>query len=130
MRKGKKGWPKAIPFCMMAAMDLYRVQDAYIEYLYTIDPKVLYNKSRVNQRPYVGVVFHLGNLRYLAPLTSHKPKHERYASSDPRWFKVFQKGDREKPLALLLLSNMIPVVDSRSPGSKFPLSQTGIMPVC
>jgi protein AbiQ len=93
-------------------VDFYIVSDAYIEFLFSFDPKVFYNKSATNTRPYVGIVLETGGHKYLAPLTSYKPKQDSFRASDPRIFKIHAKGDESRKLGMVSFNNMIPVIDS------------------
>ena len=93
-------------------MDFYTVSDVYIAFLYGFDPKVFFNKGETNTRPYVGIVLETGGHKYLAPLTSYKPKQDSFRASDPRIFKIHAKGDESRKLGMVSFNNMIPVVDS------------------
>lgn len=54
-------------------MKFYNVKDDYIQFLRNYDIKVAENKYE--SRPYVGVVFQIGEISYYAPFTSPKAKH-------------------------------------------------------
>lgn len=93
-------------------MDFYTISDAYIAFLHGFDPKVFFNKSEANTRPYVGIVLETGGHKYFAPLTSYKPKQDAFRASDPRIFKIHAKGDESRKLGMVSFNNKIPVVDS------------------
>jgi protein AbiQ len=93
-------------------VDFYTISDAYIAFLHGFDPKVFFNKSETNTRPYVGIVLETGGHKYFAPLTSYKPKQDSFRASDPRIFKIHAKGDESRKLGMVSFNNMIPVVDS------------------
>jgi protein AbiQ len=94
-------------------MDFFRVSDVYISFLHGIDAKVYFNKSDRNTRPYVGVVLEVGGQKYFAPLTSYKPKQDAFKASDPRFFKIHEKGVPTNKLGMIALNNMIPVIDTQ-----------------
>lgn len=107
----KKDSRKAILFCIIRNMNFYRVNDEYVEFLWNIDKKVYYNKSEEHQRPYIGVVLEVNNHLYLAPLTSYKSKQDDFKSSDPRFYKIHEKGNALNKLGVIALNNMVPVHD-------------------
>lgn len=86
----------------MKGLKLFRISDKYVQYLYTFDSKVPYNKSQ--SRPYVGVVYVYNDLLYFAPLSSPKPKHLKMNARNIDIFKI-QNGQ----LGIVNLNNMIPV---------------------
>lgn len=91
-------------------MKFYTVSDAYITYLKRIEAKVPDNYG--GKRPYVGIILEIGGHQYLAPLTSHKPKHDQIKTSSSTVFKIHEKGDPTNKLGMLQLNNMIPVLAS------------------
>lgn len=56
-------------------MKFYHIEDDYIRYLRQYDDKVAENKQE--SRPYVGVVLDVNGIKYCAPFTSPKPKHQK-----------------------------------------------------
>ncbi|HHC6465490.1 TPA: type III toxin-antitoxin system ToxN/AbiQ family toxin [Vibrio parahaemolyticus] len=90
-------------------MKFYIVNDAYIQHLKKADEKVRENKST---RPYVGVVFEIDGIEFLAPLTSHKPKHDKIPANFPLIFKMHEVGNEDNKLGMVQLNNMIPVLDT------------------
>ncbi|MBQ2368927.1 MAG: type III toxin-antitoxin system ToxN/AbiQ family toxin [Peptococcaceae bacterium] len=83
------------------ALKLYVVDEAYIEYLWKFEHKVMFNKNQ--KRPYVGVVYTVNDLNYFVPLTSPKQKHETMDKDID-----FRKIARGK-YGALNFGNMIPV---------------------
>jgi protein AbiQ len=60
-------------------MKFYHVDDAYVAYLKTFEPKVSDNKQQ--SRPYVGIIIEIDNVFFYAPLSSPKPKHKKMKNS-------------------------------------------------
>lgn len=85
-------------------MRFYHIENKYIDFLRQFDPRVLYNKNE--QRPYIGIIFEIEDIRYYAPLSSPKPKHIHMKNN-----LDFRKIDSGK-LGAVNLNNMIPVPDS------------------
>lgn len=67
-------------FCekKMGKLNLYRLDNDYIEHLRTYDSGVYQNKDG---RPYVGILVQIGSQCYFAPMTSPKPKHKKMRNS-------------------------------------------------
>ena len=91
-------------------MKFYIVSDAYIAHLKSIDSKVPDNYA--GQRPYIGILLEVNGHQYLAPLTSHKPKHDAMQTSTPTIFKLHEKGVETNKLGMIQLNNMIPVTSA------------------
>ncbi|WP_186073861.1 type III toxin-antitoxin system ToxN/AbiQ family toxin [Burkholderia gladioli] len=91
-------------------MEFYTVSDKYIAYLKSIDTTVPDNYSE--QRAYIGVILEVGGHKYLAPLTSYKPKQDRIDSSNPSVFKLHEKGVPDNKLGMVAINNMFPILDS------------------
>ncbi len=85
-------------------MRFYYIKDEYIHYLQRFDNKVELNKNE--SRPYVGIVFQVGDIKYYAPFTSPKAKHQRMKNG-----KDFRKIADGK-LGAINFNNMIPVPDN------------------
>lgn len=51
-------------------MQLVFIDEKYTDYLRVVDTRVPYNKNVGYKRPFVGVVFEIGEHKYFAPLTS------------------------------------------------------------
>ena len=85
-------------------MDFYHISDAYIAYLRGFDTSVSDNKHE--SRPYVGVVIQIDDMKYYAPLTSPKPKHQKMKNG-----KDFRKINGGQ-YGAINFNNMIPVPDN------------------
>ena len=64
-------------------MKVYKIQEDYIKYLRTKEPRVLENKEQ--KRPYVGVVLEINGFSYYVPLSSPKPKHKTMKNAKPSY---------------------------------------------
>ena len=85
----------------MESLRIYRIDERYIRFLRTRDPKVQHNKG--NRRPYVGVVLLVGGFKYFVPMESPKPNHVNIKSG-----KHIMKLDDGR-LGILGFNNMVPV---------------------
>nr|EKW0785504.1 type III toxin-antitoxin system ToxN/AbiQ family toxin [Klebsiella michiganensis] len=90
-------------------MKFYIIADSYIKHLKSCDEKVRENKGT---RPYIGVVFEVNGVEFLAPLTSYKEKHDKIPSGFPLIFKMHELGNEENKLGMVQLNNMVPVLSS------------------
>lgn len=61
------------------AIKIYEVNLGYIDYLVPYAPHLFHNKQigQHNERKYVGIVLDINNMKYFAPLSSFKSKHEK-----------------------------------------------------
>ncbi|WGO99788.1 type III toxin-antitoxin system ToxN/AbiQ family toxin [Saccharophagus degradans] len=91
-------------------MKFYTVEDSYIAHLKATDSNVPDNYS--GKRPFIGVILEVNSLKYIAPLTSYKPKQDKIKSSQPTVFKVHERTDPDNKLGMVQINNMIPVLDS------------------
>lgn len=87
-------------------MEFYYVETPYVDYLRTVDLKVLQNKEVDHQRPYLGIVFTFNNIKYLIPLCSSRG---RFLTNKQQYHKILDGADF---IAVLKFNNMIPVKDS------------------
>ena len=55
---------------------IVKVDSKYCDYLRNFDNKVSYNAGKKKLRPFIGVLFMVGNCEYFAPLSSPKSKHK------------------------------------------------------
>jgi protein AbiQ len=96
-------------------MRFYVVADEYIQFLQQFDAKVSNNAGSgyKARKPYVGVVLEAGSHRFLAPLTSYKPAHDRIQSSSCSAFKLHERTNPANKLGMIALNYMIPVIDSQ-----------------
>lgn len=85
-------------------MKFYNIKDDFITYLRQFDSKVSENKNE--SRPYVGVVFQIGSIKYYAPFSSPKPKHKKMKNGKD--FRKINNGI----YGAINFNNMIPVLDS------------------
>ncbi|ASU40241.1 hypothetical protein hmeg3_19400 [Herbaspirillum sp. meg3] len=103
-----KKWRKPLFFCSKEIMRFYTVKNEYIAHLRGVDKNVPENYG--GKRPYVGVVIEINGCKYLAPLTSYKPKQDGFKNS-PAIMKLHERGNPANKLGMIQLSNMIPVTD-------------------
>ncbi len=80
-------------------MDFFRLDQSYIDHLRQADGRVYENKAR---RPYIGVIFSINGVDYLAPLTS-KIKYQDHNQS------IFNIRDGDQELGAIHFNNMVPV---------------------
>jgi protein AbiQ len=104
-------------------MDFYHVSDSYINFLKGIDSRVCHNKSDQNQKPYIGVVMKIGEIDYLAPLTSHKEQQNYLSKDNPTVFKLHGVGDEDDKLGMIQINNMIPIIESEINKIDFSLEE-------
>ena len=82
-------------------MNLYVIEDDYVQYLSQYDKLVAFNKGKT--RPYVGIVFKINEMQYFAPLYSPKLQHSKY-KENPSFIRI-----KEGELGIIRFSTMIPV---------------------
>lgn len=85
----------------MENLRIYKVNEHYIRYLSSRDPKVQYNKDA--RRPYVGIVFKFGGFNYFVPMESPKENHVNIKPGK----HILKLKDGK--YGLLGFNNMIPV---------------------
>ena len=86
-------------------LKFYIVTEEYMSYLKEYDEKVMDNRGVKNKRPYIGVLFEIDRKKYLAPLSSPKPKHLTMKNS-----LDFVKINQGK-FGVINLNNMFPVIE-------------------
>lgn len=84
----------------MGRLKFYNVDDEYIEYLYSIDNRVPFNKN--NKRPYIWIILEINKFKYFAPMFSPKQQHNKY-KTNATYIKIGEG------LGIIKLNNMIPV---------------------
>lgn len=84
----------------MERLKFYNVDDEYIEYLYSIDNRVPFNKN--SKRPYIGIILEINKFKYFAPMFSPKQQHNKY-KTNATYIKIGEG------LGIIKLNNMIPV---------------------
>ena len=87
------------------AIELYEVNAKYIDYLVPYAPHLFHNKQfgQQNERKYIGIVLVVNNMKYFAPLSSFKPKHEKMKNG----LDFIKVGN----YAVININNMFPVPD-------------------
>lgn len=87
------------------AIELYEVNPKYIDYLIPYAPHLFQNKQlgQFNERKYVGVILYVNNMKYFAPLSSFKSKHEKMKNG----LDFIKIGN----YAVININNMFPVPD-------------------
>ena len=91
-------------------MKFYTVSDKFVSYLKAIDSRVQDNYHA--KKTYLGILIVVDGRKYIAPLTSYKPKQDRISSDSPLSFKLQERTDSNNKLGMIQLNNMIPVLDS------------------
>ncbi|MDE6853135.1 MAG: type III toxin-antitoxin system ToxN/AbiQ family toxin [Lachnospiraceae bacterium] len=84
-------------------MKFYEVDSRYIDYLLLFAPHLFRNKQagQQNERKYIGVVLEVNGMKYFAPLSSYKPKHEKMKNG----LDFIKVGN----YAVININNMFPV---------------------
>lgn len=83
---------------------LVKVDTKYCDYLREYDYRVSYNKGTKELRPFIGVIFMIGEIKYFAPLSSPKEKHLKMKNTID--FLKIKNGE----LGAINFNNMIPVL--------------------
>ncbi len=86
-------------------LKFYIVTEEYMTYLKKYDEKIMDNAGIKNKRPYIGILFEINEKKYLAPLSSPKPKHLTMKNSLD--FVKIEEG----VLGVINLNNMFPVTE-------------------
>ena len=60
---------------MNEKLKLVKINSEYCDYLRRFDKRVPYNFDKKINRPFVGILFKVGNCKYFALLSSPKEKH-------------------------------------------------------
>lgn len=91
----------------MEELLFYVVDRKYIQYLSEFEKHISYNKDDIgHSRPYLGIVLKIENYEYFVPLYSYKEHYKKY-KNNPSFF--FVKDRKDRPLAIIKFSAMIPV---------------------
>ena len=88
---------------MFRKIIIVKVNSKYCDFLRKYESKVPYNAGEKELRPFVGILFNIGDCEYFAPLSSPKPKHSRLTNT-----LDLIKMDNGK-LGVINFNNMIPV---------------------
>lgn len=83
---------------------LVKVDTKYCDYLREYDYRVSYNRGTKELRPFIGVIFMIGDIKYFAPLSSPKEKHLKMKNTID--FLKIKNGE----LGAINFNNMIPVL--------------------
>jgi protein AbiQ len=86
-------------------MNFFYVDNDYVDYLRKHDEKVLLNKDEKFQRPYLGIVTKINNVKYLIPICSPRGI---FSSNKPQYHRIL---DGDNLISVLKFNNMIPVCD-------------------
>jgi len=99
------------------SLKFYHINEEYIKYLRTFDSKVTLVKDKGKERPYVGIVFTIGDYQYFAPLSS--PKKDGNGNLTEKYKNKFRKNSsplfekiEDLKYGTLQINNMIPVPKS------------------
>lgn len=86
-------------------MKLYEVNPKYIDYLVPYAPHLFQNKKagQRNERKYIGIILYVNGMKYFAPLSSFKAKHEKMKNG----LDFIKIGN----YAVININNMFPVPD-------------------
>ncbi len=84
---------------------IYEIKSTYIKYLTNYQGHIFSQDDTKRRRKYIGIILEINKLKYFAPLSSFKDKHN----------KMKERLDiiRIKDYAVINLNNMIPVPDSQ-----------------
>lgn len=85
---------------------IVNVNADYCDYLRKYDSSVPINHNRKENRPFLGILFHIHGIEYFAPLSSPKEKHLKMHNTID-----FVKIDNGK-LGAINFNNMIPVMEN------------------
>ena len=92
-----------------------KVKEEYVEYLRKYDLKVQDNSKLKNNKPYIGILIQVQELRYFAPLSSPKKKHflfDRLNNENKLPIDIFLiKDNKNKTIGVINFNNMIPVTE-------------------
>ena len=95
-------------------LNLYSVNDRYIEYLRKFDKRIYDSKEekRTYDRKYVGVVLSVNNFNYYIPMAS--PKKTDYIDINKKIIRhdtktIIRMHDNKRLYGTLRISNMVPV---------------------
>lgn len=90
-------------------MKFYVVEDTYIAHLKKVDSNVPDNYG--GGKAFIGIVLEINGFKYLAPLTSYKPKQDKIRTDMPTCVKLHERRNPDNKLGMVQLNNMIPVSD-------------------
>lgn len=88
---------------MFMKIIIVKVNLKYRDFLRKYENKVPYDAGEKELKPFIGILFNIGNCEYFAPLSSPKPKHSRLANT----LDLIKIDDGK--LGVINFNNMIPV---------------------
>lgn len=91
---------------MIINLKVVKIHSEYCNYLRQFDNKIPYNNFDKELRPFVGILFEVGEYKYFAPLTSPKLKH-RTMKNNIDFLKI-----KSGILGAVNFNNMLPVTES------------------
>ena len=96
--------------CMDNELYLCEVEPDYLKFLHKIDSRV---SVKYNNRPYIGIITMINNVKYVVPLTSQTTAKRKLEGKNKRAARIttFVKDSNEVEIANILHNNMIPVAD-------------------
>lgn len=89
------------------SIKLYEVNHRYINYLIPFAPHLFHNKKpgQHNERKYIGIILVISDIKYFAPLSSYKTKHDKMKNG----LDFIKIGN----YAVVNINNMFPVPDGQ-----------------
>lgn len=89
------------------SIKLYEVDSKYVDYFVPFASHLFHNKKagQHNERKYIGVVLNVNNMKYFAPLSSYKSKHNNMKNS----LDFIKIGN----YAVVNINNMFPVPEGK-----------------
>lgn len=90
----------------MKSFNIVQVDYKYCDFLRKFDERVPYNYGKKELRPFIGILFEVGEVEYFAPLSSPKKKH--LTMEDGVDFIKIDKGK----LGAINFNNMLPLIKS------------------
>lgn len=83
------------------AIKLYEVNPKYIDYLVPFAPHLFHNKKpgQHNERKYIGIILLVEDMKYFAPLSSYKPKHDKIRKNAAELYKHKKENGTATALA-------------------------------
>ena len=90
---------------------LCKIDNKYLRYLHSIDYRV---SVKYNNRPFVGIISVVNNIKYVIPLTSQTTKEREKRGKKKRNARIttYIRDQSGKEIANILYNNMIPVSDN------------------
>ncbi len=91
---------------------LCRIKNEYLKYLHRIDTRV---SVKYNNRPFVGVITMINNIKYVIPLTSQTTQKREKAGKKKRSARIttYVRDGSGVEIANILYNNMIPIISGQ-----------------